>query len=310
VERVIHYDLPWTDVRLTQREGRALRLGAIHDSVEVVRFVPDTRLEQHLQRAARIAAKSSLPVALGLNDATRAPWRASALLAQRFRDAIAEEGVAAVASEREAAIVGFRVHGARGEVWPTVLARLDGEWRDDAASLALGFESARGVERAPPDAPGLRRILGEVAPRIRDALRAANRVGGIQADGPAVHALRRRMQGLARRKAQQRDLESLDALDRGLRMLMRGRTAGEEARLAAWLELPDRELIERLRTLVPDEPPRAPVAVSLIGAILLGSGQPGWRGGDGAGGREERADISEKGFHHPIQVAGITGRTP
>jgi hypothetical protein len=159
------------------------------------------------------------------------------------------------------------------------------------------------VERAPPDAPGLRRILGEVAPRIRDALRAANRVGGIQADGPAVHALRRRMQGLARRKAQQRDLESLDALDRGLRMLMRGRTAGEEARLAAWLELPDREFVEKLRTLVPDEPPRAPVAVSLIGAILLGSGQPGWRRGDGDGGCEERADISEKGFHHPILVA-------
>jgi hypothetical protein len=270
VERVIHYDLPWTDVRLTQREGRALRLGAIHDSVEVVRFVLDTRLEQHLQRAARIAAKSGLPVALGLSDDTRAPWRASALMAEGFREAVAEEGVAAVASQTEAAIVGFRVHGARGEVWSTVLARLDGEWRDDAASLALGFESVRGVERAPPDASGLRRFLGEISPRIRDALRAANRIGGTHTDGPTAHALRRRMQGLARRKAQQRDLETLGALDRGLRLLMRGRTAGEEARLAAWLELPDRELVEKLRTLVPDEPPRAPVAVSLIGAILLG----------------------------------------
>jgi hypothetical protein len=162
------------------------------------------------------------------------------------------------------------VHGARGEVWSTVLARLDGEWRDDAASLALGFESVRGVERAPPDASGLRRFLGEISPRIRDALRAANRIGGTQTDGPTAHALRRRMQGLARRKAQQRDLETLGALDRGLRLLMRGRTAGEEARLAAWLELPDRELVEKLRTLVPDEPPRAPAAVSLIGAILLG----------------------------------------
>jgi hypothetical protein len=308
VERVIHYDLPWTDVRLTQREGRALRLGAIHDSVEVVRFVPDTRLEQHLQRAARIAAKSGLPVALGLSDDTRAPWRASALLAQRFREAVAEEGVAAVASAREAAIVGFRVHGARGEVWPTVLARLDGEWRDDAASLALGLEAAQGVERAPPDESGLRRILGEISARIRDALRAANQVGG-QPDAATAQALRRRMQGLARQMAHRRDLEALGALDRGLRLLGRGRTAGEEARLAAWMELPDRELVEKLRTLVPDEPPRAPVAVSLIGAILLGSGQPGWRRVDGDGGREERADISEKGFHHPILVAGITGRT-
>jgi hypothetical protein len=270
VERVIHYDLPWTDVRLTQREGRAIRLGATHDSVEVVRFVPGLRMEQHLNRAARIAAKSGLPVALGLSDDTRAPWRASALMAEQFREAVAEEGVAAVASQTEAAVVGFRVHGARGEVWPTVLARLDGEWRDDAASLALGFESARGVERAPPNASGLRRLLGEISPRIRDALRAANRIGGTQTDGPTAHALRRRMQELARRMAHRRDLETLGALDRGLRLLGRGRTAGEEARLAAWLELPDRELIERLRTLVPDELLRAPVAVSLIGAILLG----------------------------------------
>ncbi|MGH7525289.1 MAG: helicase-related protein, partial [Gemmatimonadales bacterium] len=33
--RVIHYDLPWTPMRLEQREGRAVRLGSRHRSVEV-----------------------------------------------------------------------------------------------------------------------------------------------------------------------------------------------------------------------------------------------------------------------------------
>jgi len=270
VERVIHYDLPWTDVRLTQREGRALRLGSSHTHVEVVRFLPGPRLEKHLRRAALIAAKSGLPVTLGLGEEPAAPWRASAQLAEQFRCAVAEEGVAAVASENEAAIVGFRVHGASGEVSPTVLARENGDWKEDAASLARIFESAQGVERAPPDPGEVRRILGEISPRIREALRAANRVGTAQADGPTAQALRRRMQGLARRMAQQRDLQSLTALDRGLRMLTQGRTAGEEARLAAWMELPDRELVTTLRALVPDEPARAPVAVSLIGVLVFG----------------------------------------
>jgi hypothetical protein len=270
VERVIHYDLPWTDVRLTQREGRALRLGARHDLVEVVRFLPGTRLEMHLRRAARIAAKSGLPIALGLNQEPSAPWRASAQLAERFRSAVAEEGVAALAGVNEAAIVGFRVHGASGEVWPTVLARENGEWKEDAASLARIFDCVQSVERAPPEPGEVRRILGEISPRIREALRAANRVGTTQADGATAQALRRRMQGLARRMAQQRDLQSLAALDRGLRMLTRGRTAGEEARLAAWMELPDRELMHTLRALVPDEPARAPVAVSLIGVLVFG----------------------------------------
>jgi hypothetical protein len=270
VERVIHYDLPWTDVRLTQREGRALRLGASHTHVEVVRFLPGPRLEKHLRRAARIAAKSGLPITLGLGEEPSAPWRASAQMAERFREAVAEEGVAALASETESMIVGFRVHGPWGETWPTVLARERGEWKEDAASLARALEHADGVERAPPDASLLQRILGEISPRIREALRAASQVGAAQADSATAQAVRRRMQGLARRMAQQRDLQSLAALDRGLRMLTRGRTAGEEARLAAWMALPDRDLVDTLRALGPDEPARTPVAVSLIGVLVLG----------------------------------------
>ena len=38
--RVVHYDLPWTPMRLEQREGRVVRLGSVHREVEVVRFEP------------------------------------------------------------------------------------------------------------------------------------------------------------------------------------------------------------------------------------------------------------------------------
>jgi len=192
-------------------------------------------------------------------------------MAEEFRLAAVEEGIASVASKTDAAIVGFRVHGPRGEVWPTVLAKLDGEWKYDTASLAGAFEAARaGVDRAPPAPTAIHRLLEEVSPRIREALRAAHRIGGAHGDGPITQALRRRLQSLARRMAHRRETLSLAAIDLGIRFLARGRTAGEEARIAAWMELPDRELLERLRALVPEEPARAPAAVSLIGVIVLG----------------------------------------
>src|SRR5262249_15258048 len=39
-ERVIHYDLPWTNVGLAQRDGRAARLGSRHEQVESIRYQP------------------------------------------------------------------------------------------------------------------------------------------------------------------------------------------------------------------------------------------------------------------------------
>ena len=38
--RVVHYDLPWTEVRLEQRNGRAARLGSNRAEVEIIRFLP------------------------------------------------------------------------------------------------------------------------------------------------------------------------------------------------------------------------------------------------------------------------------
>jgi superfamily II DNA/RNA helicase len=46
--RVVHYDLPWTAVRLDQRDGRALRLGSRHASVEVIRFDMPREIERRL----------------------------------------------------------------------------------------------------------------------------------------------------------------------------------------------------------------------------------------------------------------------
>ena len=66
VSRVIHYDLPWTAVRLAQRDGRAIRLGSAHPTVEVVRFdLPET-LERRIAIERAIERKAALPARLGL----------------------------------------------------------------------------------------------------------------------------------------------------------------------------------------------------------------------------------------------------
>ncbi|MGH7560715.1 MAG: helicase-related protein [Gemmatimonadales bacterium] len=270
IERVVHYDLPWTDVRLAQREGRALRLGASHQWVEVLRFAPHESIEERMRRAARIAAKSSLPLSLGLGEDRSAPWRTSARLAQDWGDTDAAEGIACIACGMEAAIVGYRIAGSAGECWPTVRVRVNGEWRSDAALLAHCFEAAKGgVEAPPPEAGAVRKLLTELAPVMRDELRAAHRLSVLCGEAASAPRLRRRLLELARHAARHRDADTVALTDRALRLLSRGRTAGEDALLSRLGALPDRGLVQAVKTLAPDEPGRGAVSIRLVGVLVL-----------------------------------------
>jgi len=55
---VVHYDLPWTPVRLAQRVGRVARLGSTHRNAHVFWFRPPAPLEQRLHMERRIAMKA------------------------------------------------------------------------------------------------------------------------------------------------------------------------------------------------------------------------------------------------------------
>jgi hypothetical protein len=55
---VVHYDLPWTPVRLAQRVGRVARLGSAHRNAHVLWFRPPVPLEQRLRMERRIAMKA------------------------------------------------------------------------------------------------------------------------------------------------------------------------------------------------------------------------------------------------------------
>ncbi len=70
-DAVVHYDLPWTPLRLEQRVGRIVRLGSEHASTEVCWFAPAQSIEDRLQMEARIAAKVSHQLRLGVAETSR-----------------------------------------------------------------------------------------------------------------------------------------------------------------------------------------------------------------------------------------------
>jgi len=58
-DRIVHYDIPWTPLRLQQRLGRVVRLGSCHRTVDVHWFVPPPAIESRLDLEHRIALKST-----------------------------------------------------------------------------------------------------------------------------------------------------------------------------------------------------------------------------------------------------------
>ena len=100
--RVVHYDLPWTPARMDQREGRARRAGGVHREMEAVRFEPPPAVEARLRQLACLAQKRRLPPTAGLDESGRGLWRWRVDLSERFRAAVATNGVARVHREPRA----------------------------------------------------------------------------------------------------------------------------------------------------------------------------------------------------------------
>jgi hypothetical protein len=230
VERVVHYDLPWTAMRLEQREGRALRAGAPHAEVEVVEIRPARVIERRLRQAAAIATKARLPAALDL-DARGAQWRWRAELADEWRAGAASEGIACVGGAA-GALAGFAIRHPAGEDAAVV-------WLDARGAT----ESAEMIQRRLREAaigPALQASEAEIggwldrlAPIVRERLRAVTGGRWGYSPGPEARALVARLEPIAREAARRRDAARLATIERALGFAARGHTAGEAAIVAA-----------------------------------------------------------------------------
>lgn len=269
--RVVHYDLPWTDVRIGQRNGRAVRRGSRHSQVDVVRVEPAAEIERRLHQAALLTGKSLLPATHGLGPQGKWRWR----WRREIADALAGpalNGIAAVLSDTPAALAGIVLERGSRVVDATIFL-LEGSatWRADPAGAVRLLEcAASGRALAAPDARTVCTILDSLSPSVRDFVRASSelRVSGLQPT-PGTLALGRRLRFLAAAAARERNAARLESLDRALRFCNGGHTAGEEMLIAAMATFDDEALLASLPTLPEPSPFPPPVRPRLTGLILF-----------------------------------------
>jgi hypothetical protein len=244
-ERVVHFDLPWTSVRVDQREGRAVRLGARAEEIELVHFSPWPELETRLRLHARLAGKRRLLTVAGLDDAGHWLFRWRAELAGRLEPGSAVPGFSVVRGAPEGWLVGLALDqlfpdGSRREE-PAGLYWIDASGavvEDPEVTVARleSLEEAEQLESSCRDQRSASRVLVALA---RSRLRQAQLSSWLAREAPPEQrALVRRLRRLAADAARQRDRPGMELADRMLDWLAGGVTAGEAARVAELASLP------------------------------------------------------------------------
>jgi hypothetical protein len=276
--RIVHYDLPWTAVRLAQRDGRAVRRGAARPEIEIVRFQQAGPLEARLHQVELLIHKAGLPPQLGLGPSGRLRWRWRREVADLVTGP-AVSGVCTIRSARAGALAGLALEREGERVVSTVLWRDgEGDWFECPELVEALLIEAEQAAPAPTPSRNVDALLSSLASRCRTMLRDASayRITGAPGGG-SVRRLTRRLRRLAGSAVHAREVDSLPLLERALRFCTGGHTAGEEMLVEALDALDDAALLARLPTLPAPSPAAAPLQPRLTGLIVFdGGGLGGW----------------------------------
>jgi hypothetical protein len=271
--RIVHYDLPWTPMKLEQREGRSVRLGSSHEDVEVLRFAPHPELDRFMHIEAALTRKAKLPGSAGLGPTGRHVWRWRTDVAREFGASSAAAGVARVSSSHRGVLAGISLHLGNPPICLSAIAGWllpDGTWTEDAQLITerLRLAAASQGDEALPDES--RMYLELLAPVLRRRLALAR---GARWTSPQptiqARAVARRLSDLIREAARLRDDHRLSQLEQALAFVGGGHTAGEEMVLAATSEVADEGLTPVLAGSVP-QPDWDGVELRLTGFIVFG----------------------------------------
>jgi len=255
--RVVHYDLPWTEVRLEQRNGRAVRLGSHRAEVEIVRFLPGAEFERRIHQQGVLTRKAGLPSRHGLGPMVRHRWRWRREVAEAMPGP-ALTGHSAVEADIDGALAGIALERDGDPVASEVLWREGADnWTDEPAIVeARLLQAARSAAASLPTSAELRELLGSLCAPVRERLRDASaRHVGDPSPRPTVLRVTGRLRALAARAARQRDGARLALLERTLAFCTAGHTAGEALLLDSLMTLDDEALLDRL-PLLPEPPAR------------------------------------------------------
>lgn len=246
-----HVDLPWTAMRIAQREGRLLRIGQTQTAVRIVVRLPARAIESALAPQQRIRRKESLSTQW-LNAVASATQPQPTECAPP-RVAIVDDG------GPDATLVAVtRSRGPR--VGLTLITRVaGGEWDQDPAAGAALLHRARSTTTWTGSTPSS--VQHELGLAMQVALRTPPAL-------PPSSLLIARIQRLARAAAARRDANALDVLDRLLRFAATSASLGGRLRLE---HLEDRSDAELLRSDLPDIPRPGAVAANVVAAILFRS---------------------------------------
>jgi hypothetical protein len=273
-ERVVHYDLPWTPMRMEQREGRAVRLGSLHREVEVVVFRPPAAIERALRITQALVVKARLPAMAGLGAAGRGLWRWRSELADAYAEGDAALGIAVVPRGPAGVLAGFELYdvGSNDECrLASALLWIEpgGEWTEEERIVAARLAEAATSHSVAPDPARLRDALSLVAgpARSRLALARGSRWAAPAAH-PIAHQVSHRLHQGIRDAARRRDLETLAGLERALAFVGRGHTAGESLELERLAGMPDGEFSRRVLQL-PAPRSRWDAIEARLGGVLL-----------------------------------------
>ena len=273
--RVVHYDLPWTPMRLEQREGRAVRLGSLNTTVEIVTFTPPPAMERALRLTRALALKARLPSSAGLGPAGRALWRWRSELAELYAGGAASTGVALVPAAPPGFLALFELYGlgaAGAERLSATLVWVDqaGAWTEEESVVAARLATAAASPSSAAAGSALiRAAVEQLAAPIRSRLAAARGSRwSPPASDPVARQLSLRLHHAVREAARRRDLVALAGLERALGFVGRGHTAGESIELERLAALPDGQL-EREAGRVPAARARWTTIEPRLGGVLL-----------------------------------------
>ncbi len=272
--RVVHYDLPWTPMRMNQREGRSIRYGSRYSQIDVVEFAVPPLLERRLRVEATLRRKAGLPAVAGLGAGGSHIWRWRAELAARF-DTAGRPGVAMVPSSNTGLLAGF-VLCIPGEATPfsaTVLwLEPTGIWTEAPSTVGEKLTvAAAQTQTIAPDPVTLGGWIEGLAIPIRERLAQVKRQRWIMLDQPpAVRQILSRLQQLIREAARNREAKRLADLEHAIASVAGGHTAGEMALLECLAEAGDSQLMKRLGTLPNRRPTGQSLEVRLTGMVIFG----------------------------------------
>jgi superfamily II DNA or RNA helicase len=273
--RVVHYDLPWTPMRMEQREGRSARYGSQHADVEVVQLGVPPLLERKLRLEAVLGRKAGLPASAGLGEGGRQIWRWRAQLAQRFKNSPLRNGVASITDSSPGLLAGFALWAA-GQPHPLAVTVVwiepDGSWTEAPKVIEQRLAAAaEQTEVVPTDSARLREWLSKLTQLVRDRLvQTRGQRWAILDPSPAARRVMCRLQSLVKEAARRHQAGRLAELDRALAFVAGGHSAGEALLIERTAEAPDSQLASVLGRLPNRRSRLDGLEVRLTGLVLFG----------------------------------------